>query len=288
MKLKTIREETVGGRVLRLLEAENGYVGIVLGGKQRLGPFEDADPARLWARLMAEQGKADPNYFGYRGAVQRLLHIFRDGLQGDAYMRWERAYKVEAKARLDADLPLERARRATAGDAEAALRAYRKTNLLSPFEKTRVTEMLRGPHGGDFIRAAAEFADGNLAGGLSDMERMLRAHGQPSWPVVTYLPFLWAPESHMILKPEVTIDFARRVGHRFATDYDSGLKADVYRSLLDLVAETDREIAELRPRDRIDTQSFIWIIGKYTDADVAEVHRQAGSAARLRSEPSSR
>jgi len=279
MKLKTICEETIGGRLVRMLKAESGYVGIVLGGRQRLGPFEDPDPVRLWTRLLAEQGKADPDYFGYRGAIQRLLHIFRDGLEGDTYVRWERTYKLDAKARLDLELPLARARQATADDAEAALRAYQKTNLLSPFEKARVSELLRGPKGADFVRAAAEFTDGGLATGLSDMERMLRAHGQPSWPVVTYLPFLWSPESQMILKPEVTMDFARRVGHVFATTYESALKADVYRCLLDLVAETEREIADLKPRDRIDTQGFIWVVGKYTDADVAEVHRQAASAA---------
>jgi hypothetical protein len=34
--------------------------------------------------------------------------------------------------------------------------------------------------------------------------------------VATYRPFLWRPEEHMFLKPEVTKDFAVRVEHRFA------------------------------------------------------------------------
>jgi hypothetical protein len=34
-----------------------------------------------------------------------------------------------------------------------------------------------------------------------------------------YLPFLWRPEGEMFLKPEVTRDFAARVGRRFHLDY---------------------------------------------------------------------
>jgi hypothetical protein len=36
----------------------------------------------------------------------------------------------------------------------------------------------------------------------------------------TYLPFLWRPEAHMFLKPEITTEFAARVGHRLADDYE--------------------------------------------------------------------
>ena len=44
---------------------------------------------------------------------------------------------------------------------------------------------------------------------------------------MTHLPFLWRPGTHMFLKPEVTKDFAARVGHRFASDYEPRLKLDV-------------------------------------------------------------
>ena len=69
----------------------------------------------------------------------------------------------------------------------------------------------------------------------------------------------------MFLKPEVTGDFAVRVGHRFASDYEPGLNIAVYDSLLDLAARTSAELADLNPRDRIDVQSFIWVIGAYRE-----------------------
>ena len=77
--------------------------------------------------------------------------------------------------------------------------------------------------------------------------------------------FLWRPETHMFLKPEVTRDFAARVGHRFASDYEPRLKLDVYHSLLDLASETEQELADLKPRDRIDVHSFIWVVGDYKE-----------------------
>jgi hypothetical protein len=57
------------------------------------------------------------------------------------------------------------------------------------------------------------------------MEHALRPHESAKWTVVT-LPFLWQPEKHMFLKPEVTKDYAARVGHRFADDYAPVLNAE--------------------------------------------------------------
>ena len=45
----------------------------------------------------------------------------------------------------------------------------------------------------------------------------------------------------MFLKPEVTRDFATRVGHRFADLYTPELKPAVYRALIDLVETAERE-----------------------------------------------
>jgi hypothetical protein len=73
----------------------------------------------------------------------------------------------------------------------------------------------------------------------------------------------------MFLKPTVTKDFATRVGHRFASDYDSTLTINVVQSLLNLADQTKHELADLKPRDRIDIQSFIWVVGGYHDDDDA-------------------
>ncbi len=69
----------------------------------------------------------------------------------------------------------------------------------------------------------------------------------------------------MFLKPEASKDFAARVGHRFHLDYEPGLEVGVYESLLDLAERTAGELADLNPRDRIDVQSFIWVVGNYRE-----------------------
>ena len=69
----------------------------------------------------------------------------------------------------------------------------------------------------------------------------------------------------MFLKPEVTKDFSTRVGHPFASEYQPALSMEVYVSLLDMVAEAELELADMNPRDRIDIQSFVWVVGDYQE-----------------------
>lgn len=154
------------------------------------------------------------------------------------------------------------------GFSDAVLAAFRDTNLLSPFEKVRVQDLLRGPSADGFISAAARFACGEGRPALAEMAYLAKPYDCAKWTVVTYLPFLWRPDLHMFLKPQVTRDFAERVGHGFAHRYEPTLDMSVYESLLDLASQTEREIANLHPQDRIDVQSFIWVVGAYTELDV--------------------
>ena len=109
---------------------------------------------------------------------------------------------------------------------------------------------------------------GDIKAGLAAMTRIATDVDRKSWPLVTYLPFLWQPDQHMFLKPTVATGFAERVGHRFAHEYSSEIKPDVYAGLLDLTEETRCAIAALEPADNVDVQSFIWAVAKYTDDDL--------------------
>src|SRR5690606_13369413 len=172
----------------------------------------------------------------------------------------ERDYKWAAKRKLDATLPLDKAADAH-GAGEAALAVFRATNLLSPFEKTRMQAVLRGPYADEFVRSAAAFTLGDVPGALQRMARALKADDADKWTVVTYLPFLWDPAEHMFLKPNVTCDFADRVGHPFAHECTPRLEYNVYRSLVDMTNKTAHEVRDLAPADNIDIQSFVWVLG---------------------------
>jgi hypothetical protein len=262
---KNVRDAKVDHLLLRLVEKSGIYTGVIFGddGQKKL-QIEGEDADDVWRRLHDEAGKANPRYFGYDGARARFRQFFPDGFQSSAFAEMERDYKVAAKSKLDREMPLSDVVSGS-GFGEAALSVFRATNLLSPFEKTRLQEVLRGASADAFIRAAAQFTTGDVKNGLAEMERLLRPHDSAKWTVVTYLPFLWRPEKHMFLKPEVTKDFAVRVGHRFASDYEARLTVGVYKSLLDLVSEAEGELADLKPQDRIDIQSFIWTVGGYKE-----------------------
>lgn len=275
----TIREIVRGKMTLRLVKSGTGYQGVILpptGG--RIGPFHDTDPERLWRRLEDESGKAGANYIGFDGARARFLHFFPEGFAGSGYAEWERNYKVAAQNRLNEMAPFADAAIGS-GFGEAVLSVFQATNLLSMYEKARLSGTLRGASADTFVRAAARFAQGEGEPALLDMRRILQAEDNAKWTVVTYLPFLWRSDAHMFLKPEVTKDFARRVGHRFADDYDARVHITVYGSLLDLVRETKNKLADLHPRDGIDVQSFIWVVGGYKDADAPPGSRGSGEEA---------
>jgi hypothetical protein len=262
----TIREEAVGKSTVRLLKMADGYAGLVIGRKGAGEPIFGDDPDALWQRLIAEVGKAHPSYFGFDGARARFLRYFPGGFADPGYIAEEREYKDKAIAKIRAIVSLESAREAGPGHCADAVRAFQATNLVFPVEKARIKEVLNGAHGVAFLKAAAQFADGDAAGGLSGMIAAVRPTSQPSWPMLTYLPFMWRPDQHMFLKPAVTRDFADRVGHSFGRDYEEGLKPGVYERLLDLASKTQCEIADLAPRDLVDVQSFIWVVGAYQEA----------------------
>ena len=258
--VKTIREAKVDKLVLRLVQKGGDFIGLVFAADgTRKVHIEGAVADDVWRRLHDEVGKANPKYFGFDDARARFLRFYPEGFQSSDYADEERDYKVAAKAKLDRTAPLAAAATGS-GFGEAVLSVFRATNLLSPFEKARLQAVLRESAADAFVRAAARFAIGDMKSALLEMERALKPYDSAKWTVVTYLPFLWRPEAHMFLKPEVTKDFAARVGHRFASDYDSGLDLGIYESLLDLVEQTLGQLAELQPRDRIDVQSFIWVV----------------------------
>lgn len=268
MSLTPIKDETRGDLILRILPPKAGrYRGAVIrqaGGL--VGTFEDADAEALWRRLEEEAARADKSFVGFDGARARFLHFFPDGFTDPRFARMEGNYKRGAKTNLDAVAPVTAVAEGS-GYGEAALAAYRDTNLLHPVEKSRMADVLRGPRADAFLRATAAFALGAGAPALHAIREALHPHGAASWTAATYLPFLWRPDAHMFLKPEVTKDFAARVGHPFHHAYAPALEMKTYNALLDLTARTEAEIASLGPKDRVDVQSFIWVVGSYGEGE---------------------
>jgi hypothetical protein len=260
--MQTIRTEQIGKATVRLVRMEGGFAAVAFEGDKRIGPFEDEDPDAAWSFVVRELGKISPSYFGFDGAKARFLRLFPQGFLGSPFETSERAYKESARQLLIDTMPVEQASQASAGDWEIIARVFSKTNMLSQFEQARTRDVLKGQKGAAFIRASAALAGGDL-GALSIIADAFRDYGQFSWPAATYLAYFWRPDTHMFLKPQVTKDFAERVGHPFASAYSAQPDPKVYEALLSLVSETREELVTLGPRDNIDIQSFIWVVGAY-------------------------
>ena len=64
---------------------------------------------------------------------------------------------------------------------------------------------------------------------------------------------------HLILKPNVTRRAARAYG--FELPYSSQPRSKTYESLLRFGATVREDLADWKPCDLIDIQSFIWVLG---------------------------
>jgi hypothetical protein len=207
-----------------------------------------------------------------RRARRKFLHYFPEGFRDATYVDWERAYKWEAHRRWEAELGDGRLRALIRAGREndvaaTAVRIESRTNLLFSFEKMALRDAVRTRAG------AARFARGleDWLHGSGSVERRFarwcdalaalprRQTRVLTWPLVTVFGFIAQPKTHVFLKPNVTRIAAERYG--FAFGYHSRPAWPVYASLLEFAATVRRDVRDLRPRDQIDIQSFIWVQG---------------------------
>jgi len=80
-----------------------------------------------------------------------------------------------------------------------------------------------------------------------------------TWPLVTVFGFIAQPKLHVFLKPNTTREAARVLGLPF--EYASRPNWSTYAGYLWLAGKVRAGIRDMRPRDMIDLQSFLWVQG---------------------------
>lgn len=207
-------------------------------------------------------------------ARRKFLAAFPEGFQDETYLDWERSYKWavhkewqatlgkrDFRALLDADQHQEIAAR--------ALRVEQRSRhpMLFSFEKMALRDAVRSAAG------ARAFAGGLYAflhgpgGTLARFEAwrdvlasLPRKQTRVlTWPAVTVFGAIAQPRRHLFVKPKVMRAAARAYGYDLP--YRSRPDAETYAAFLDLAREVRRDLADLRPRDLIDVQSFLWVQG---------------------------
>jgi hypothetical protein len=205
-------------------------------------------------------------------ARRKFLKLFPGGFQDESYLESERDAKWEAheawEERLSDGMYQARLEQGDFGAiASDAIRIESRTNLLTSSEKLAVRDAVRSPEG---ARAFATGLHDWLYGAGEDAERFQRwcdvAAGLPrrqtrvpTWPLLTVFGFIARPYVHMFLKPRVTRQAALEYGYDFG--YETSPNWATYQSLLGFARRIKRDLRDLRPRDMIDVQSFIWVQG---------------------------
>lgn len=209
---------------------------------------------------------------GPKRARRKFLRFFPKGFRDQTYIDWERGYKWRAHNQWDEVLSRPRFNALLqARDFEKiaahAVKVESRTNLLFSFEKMALRDALKSKRGAQlFSEGLYNFLFG--AGALSSrFERWCEVVSELprkqtrvlTWPIVTVFGFIAQPETHVFLKPNVTKIAAGRYGFDF--HYESRPAWGTYGSLLDFAKVVERDVNDLRPRDMIDIQSFIWVQG---------------------------
>lgn len=213
-----------------------------------------------------------PEAAAARRCRRKFLGYFPEAFDDPGYLDLERGYKWNAHLEwlrklnpMDYRLLLKRGRHAEI--AAEAVRIESRTNLLFSFEKMAVRDAVKTPAG------ARAFSQGlyDFLYGRSGDERRFEAWRDAvaalprrqtrvlTWPVLTVFAFLARPETHVFLKPNVT----RRAAGAYGFDFRYRSKPDweTYASLLEFARRLRRDLKDLRPKDMMDIQGFIWVMG---------------------------
>lgn len=267
------------GEVLQDSSGDNVRIFFVGGGEKTISlkyvePIKvDGDEANhpVLNNLKISNTSKGIKYQSLSQSIERFLEIFPEGFYGEKYADEERDYKLKAhnlarellgKKDLEALLS-----KSSYGEiCMRALRVVNATNLIFPNEKMSLKDGLATE---DRKKLFSETLY-QLLYGNADLEerfmwfaRALEEIGSAKWTTASYFIFIVFPDRYMFMKPTVTQSAAEVSA--FEINYRPKLNWLTYKSVLAFSDYLKSELSELKPRDMIDVQSFMWCIapGKY-------------------------
>jgi hypothetical protein len=213
------------------------------------------------------------SYLTREAAIEKFLRKYPTGFTTDpssSYWKEERGYKWDAHVAWSQLLDRATFKELLDGEkyreiVTRAIRVISPVNLVSRFQKAALHEGLARPAAAKaFAISQYEFLYGKGTDEVRFTRLVEALHGLPQpktttarWTTATIVPFLARPERYLFLKPEVTKEAAERRG--FALNYKPFPNWLTYSCLLELGSILMTELRDLRPRDMIDIQSFIWV-----------------------------
>jgi hypothetical protein len=205
---------------------------------------------------------------------RKFLRFFKKGFRDETYLAWERDYKWETHQRWDEALNrdefrrlLERREYAEIGARAVRVEQRSQHSMIFSFEKMALRDALKSVAGARaFATGLYEFLHGSgsdetkFTAWCETVAALPRKQTRVlTWPLVTVFGFIARPDKHIFLKPMVTKIAAGKYGFDF--QYHSKPNWETYASLLEFAATVRRDLRDLKPRDMIDLQSFLWVQG---------------------------
>jgi len=204
--------------------------------------------------------------------LKKFLYYFRKGYDDPKYIAWEREYKEVAHKQFQDQLNKSTfktllKKREFESIAEIAVKIESRTNLLFSFEKMALRDAVKSRDGAktfatglfDYIYGDKSLKD-RFETFVTIVEKLPRKQTRVlTWPLVTVFGFIANPKEHMFLKPTVTKIAAGKYEYPF--NYQSKPNWNTYQSLLHFADDVRKDTKSYQPKDYIDLQSFIWVLG---------------------------
>ena len=204
--------------------------------------------------------------------LKKFLYYFKKGFDDQKYISWERGYKEVAHKYFQDQLNRNAfksllKKQEFKSIADTAVKIESRTNLLFSFEKMALRDAVKSPDGAkafatglfDYIYGEKTLKD-RFETFVTVVEKLPRKQTRVlTWPSVTVFGFIANPKEHIFLKPMVTKIAARKYDYPF--NYRSKPNWETYQSLLQFADEIRKDTIKYQPKDYIDLQSFIWVLG---------------------------
>ncbi len=203
---------------------------------------------------------------------KRFMRFFPKGFYDQRYIEWEHTYKSEAHKLWQNQLGQEEMRnllraREYLEIGNRALQVESRCTFLFSFEKMALRDALRNPEGARvFAQGIYDLLYERGPARTKFIEWIMSVASLPrvksrvlSWPILTFFPYIAQPSKYMIMKPTAMRLAASELG--FDLEYSSKPSYTTYSALMELGNQTKEAIADLRPRNYHDVQTFLWVIG---------------------------
>ena len=204
-------------------------------------------------------------YRSVQQCIEYFMKEYPDGFYGEKYLAAERNYKVDTHQKtvvlldrdgLDGLLD-------EGNYSEACERAKRSlTNVVNWRESDLLWKQVLGDHARE--RAFATRLRTLLYGSRREDARFdqfvswLDNLGAAKWPPSTYFRWILFPDREVLVQPNSVK--AAADAWRYDVGYSPQVTWDGYRRIRDFCQFVHDELAEVKPRDFIDVQFFMWVV----------------------------